>query len=533
MPKPRKRKNTGFESSLTRSVFYYGHPNTGKSARLEKIQSLYCDIVNEDIRIILEHGFFMQLVKNDKKDPEVRAFEKSVRRSGLNSAFCQNAFDDAFTLLSNRLNDIRFDMAAFGNFAMSKVLFALCLEGRSRVDACAEMAALYMKTKTFFHLECASMLDDMTDDEYSFLMLEFRDMFEMACLSRKVPVLSRADVPLDSRLMTLERSDNIAEPYVISITDPENRGQRIVVPIRLSSDAERRLSQYEPAASVRFSIRRGVLKVARAFEKKVTQPKTSKTVGVDTGIIDSFHTSDGQVIGTMKKVLDFYRNTVEPAFAYLSDLRNKKRNISHYLHAHAGTLPADVKRSLIAKMDKLEHMIREADAPYRKQRHYYQMLDKEIRDSVDAYIKGCNSDVLTVLELLDIKEFNKSRKANGMMSTFARGSLQKKLMEELNWHGFDFLEVAPDYTSKTCPVCSNLDDANRNGKKFHCTCCGYTDDADHVGALNIKSRADDEEVLSICSENRYNHTKMQSEIRRVFAGRNAKYRSAHPLIRSA
>lgn len=35
-----------------------------------------------------------------------------------------------------------------------------------------------------------------------------------------------------------------------------------------------------------------------------------------------------------------------------------------------------------------------------------------------------------------------------MFSLFARGKLQHRLMEELNWRGFDFLEVAPDYTSQ-------------------------------------------------------------------------------------
>ena len=43
-----------------------------------------------------------------------------------------------------------------------------------------------------------------------------------------------------------------------------------------------------------------------------------------------------------------------------------------------------------------------------------------------------SKDTLTVIEKLDIKEFNKSRKVNGMFSTFARGKSSKKLMEALN-----------------------------------------------------------------------------------------------------
>ena len=351
----------------------------------------------------------------------------------------------------------------------------------------------------------------------------------MLSMEYKVPEVKHTEVPLDSRLMKLETSENIKEPYVISITDPEKRNSRIQVPIRLSGDADRRLSQYKPAASVRFTLKDSLLKVSRAFTKKAKKPSVSEVKGVDTGILDAFHTSDNKAIGSMKKALDFYFSEVEPAFAYLSDLRNKKRNIRHYLKTHK--LPEDVRKELLVKIDRLEHMIREAEAPYRKNRHYHQMLDKEIRDSVDTYIASISKDVLTSLEKLDIKEFNKSRKANGLMSTFARGKLQQKLMQELNWHGYDFIEVAPDYTSQTCPICSNIDSASRNGKKFKCTCCGFEDDADNVGAVNIKTRAEDEEILKACEDNKYNHDAMQKAIRDICAERNKKFVSTHPLIR--
>ena len=104
---------------------------------------------------------------------------------------------------------------------------------------------------------------------------------------------------------------------------------------------------------------------------------------------------------------------------------NKKRSISHYLRHH--DLPEDVRRSLIEKMDRLEKMIQTTDAPYRKKKHYYAMLDTEIRSAVDAYIGSIDADTLTVLEKLDIKEFNKSHRTNAMFSNFARGRLQQKL----------------------------------------------------------------------------------------------------------
>lgn len=107
-----------------------------------------------------------------------------------------------------------------------------------------------------------------------------------------------------------------------------------------------------------------------------------------------------------------------------------------------------------------------------------------------------------MLEKLDMREFKKSRRTNGIFSLFVRGKLQRRLMQELNWRGFDFLEVAPDYTSQVCPVCNFLDDRNRDRKEFICICCGYHDDADHVGAINIRARASDKEILKICERNK-------------------------------
>lgn len=48
--------------------------------------------------------------------------------------------------------------------------------------------------------------------------------------------------------------------------------------------------------------------------------------------------------------------------------------------------------------------------------------------------------------------------------------------------------VPPEYTSQTCPVCSTVSKNNRKGENFFCVCCGYTADADHVGAQTVLAR---------------------------------------------
>ena len=54
-------------------------------------------------------------------------------------------------------------------------------------------------------------------------------------------------------------------------------------------------------------------------------------------------------------------------------------------------------------------MMQTMDAPYRKKRHYYDMLNTAIASAVKEYMGTLSPEILTVLEKLDIKEFTKSK----------------------------------------------------------------------------------------------------------------------------
>lgn len=526
MAKPKRRKDSSFQKEQTKSVFLYGKPNKEKLHCLQKMEASFVMLVNRNIHILNKNqDFLLQIVKNDKKDSDFRVFEKSIRPDGCNSAFFQVAFDYAVTHLSNRINDIRLDM--YGDhqtvFTKSKILFALSAMGQTKEQMVLQMEALQnsLKKKNAFYQECVDALNAMTDDEFDYQMSVFQDAYVSYSLEYKIPEVRHASIPLDSRLMKLEKSECIEAPYVISITNPFEKGKRIIVPLNTSRHALHKIQSNRMAATVLFSIGKENIRIGWSYQRNLTQPATIHTVGVDVGITDALCISDGRHIGSMKDVIDFYHKEVEPAFAELSNLRNKKRSICHYLRHHA--LPEDVRRSLIQKVNRLERMIRIAEAPYRKKRHYYAMLDHEIRVAVTSYTESLTQDTLTVLEKLDIKEFQKSRKQNAKFSMFARGKLQKTLMEALNWRGFDFVEVVPDYTSQVCPVCGYLDPENRNGKDFTCKCCGHQDDADHVGALNIWSRATDQEILELSERYKYAKKALQRELKALLMNRHQAY----------
>ena len=522
MPKARHKKTTEYQASMTKAVFLFGNPNTGKRELLEKIQLYYTDLVNRDIEILSSKpDLTMELVKNDKKASGVRALEKSIRPAGVNSAFCQNAFDCAFTKLANRLDVIRINMYAENQtiFTQSKVLYAMSITGKSQEEMAAAMddlaARIKKKESCAFYQKQAADLRGMTADEFLFAQKEFSDSYLSHYLSFAIPHVNREQVSLDSRLMRLEVSTNTTYPYVIRITNPYAKGERIIIPIRCSRDGLRRMKQYKVSKTVHYTLwGKDKIRVQASFEKKLQAPNPQKYIGVDTGINDCFCCSDGRSIGTMEQVIAYYKNVVEPSFAGLSDLRNKKTKILRFLRKHQN-LPQEVRLKLLRKVDRLEKMIRTADLPYRKKRRYYAWLSEEVSTDVRQYIEKTDRDTLTVLERLDIKEFRKSRRLNGELSVFARGLMQEKLMSELNWHGMAFIEVEPDYSSQTCPVCGHIDAKSRNGKQFRCTLCGHTDDADHNASVILKNRATDQEFLDVCEKYKYDHKGRQAAIRAI------------------
>ena len=534
MPKARKRKDTQFDNKMSKCVFLYGNPTNDKADKIKRMQTEFTKLINQYIKQLYNsNNFTLQIVKDNNRDSQITSFEKSIRPDKINAAYSQNAFKIAITHLSNRLDNIRLDMCREYKsiFTTSKVLFAMSIDGKGRAEMITAMQDISKSAKSkkdaSFYDECAKELKSIEDSEFKFMQQEFRVIYDMVSCEYKIPYVSRSQIPLDSRIMAIKPSRNIKAPYVITISNMTDvGGEKIEVPLNTSKHSIHKINTRKMAGMVSISMDiQRCLKVDWSYKNCVSQPKTSKIIGIDTGISDAFHTSEDKAIGSMSPVIDFYKNDVEKSFASLSNMRNKKSKISHYLRRHEN-LPEDVRRSLIQKMDKLDQMIQKAEAPHRKNRRYYNMLEHEIKSSIDSYIKSIDQETLTVLEKLDIKEFNNSRKANGKRSMFARGQLQKKLMETLNWKGYDFKEIEPDYTSQCCPVCSYTDKANRNGKSFKCQCCGHEADADYVGALNIKARAEDKEILDVCEKYKYNHGEMQKYIKIVYHTRNEKYKAA-------
>lgn len=501
-------------------------PNKEKTDALRASQIDYTDEANRFIGILNDDRYLYHLAAGSARDSDMRELEKINRCDKLSATFSQSAFDEAFTKMANRMDAIRKDILPINDSCLvkSKVLFGMCITGHGPEDmihTVNEMKESTRKQELLAELSAMKDFDLQTD--------EVRMMYRFVSDGYKLPHINKAHVRLVSTNFKFGLTDKIKADAVLSVSLPSVNGY-IDIPLNTSANSVRRILQYGACHSAEYTIRDdGSIQVTIAFKKDIVRPKTTKYRGVDVGISDAFHTDDTGAIGTLQDVIDYYKQTVEPSFAEISNLRNKKRQLVRYLKVHQ--VPEDVERSIRDKIDRLDHMIRMSKEAQHKANRYSDMLDKRIRDVVGQYISTLTKDTMTVMELLDIKEFHKSRKVNGMFSMFARGKLSEKLIAELNWHGFDFMQVDPAYTSQTCPVCSLIDANSRHGKSFKCTCCGYKDDADHVGSINIKARATDEEILNACDQYRYQKNARHAAIKKIQDDRHQSWIKMKPAAR--
>jgi putative transposase len=66
---------------------------------------------------------------------------------------------------------------------------------------------------------------------------------------------------------------------------------------------------------------------------------------------------------------------------------------------------------------------------------------------------------------------------------------RRQLEYKMAWKGGKLVSVPPQYTSQTCPCCAHTSKENRKTQaKFECVDCGFEENADLVGAINILER---------------------------------------------
>ena len=576
----KSKKNTVQKKKMDKSVFLYGKPNTWKREILKQDQTNYTNGMNDYMQFLYnivnyDVETFMFILTNTPQSPSLHLLEKKLRdNTNLKTALSQSAFDEAVNKVSNQFVNIKNQMYGMleNDFTSSKVLYSMALyhctqnEMRDKIEYLIkytkEKLTEYQNTENPSQSQIAKLtesieyyenlfqnLNSLSINEFNESMMEFHIWYEFIFSSFKCPFCKKAYVKLTARSsnftknivstskqssknkIVLEKSKGIKSPYTIAITNSVSN-KRIEVPLNTSTRSIYRLEHYKSSSCVSYTIRDdGSIKVVVPIKKDIESSKEITSYnGVDTGMSDAFHTSDDVVFGSFIENIDFYKKKVEPALAEINKLKKKKVFLKKQLRLRKNELTETQIKQYRDKIDHIEKNIRQNKISKKYLNKYHNETEKIINQVCNEYIKSLNQDksIMTVLEKLDIKEFDKSKHDNSMYSIWVRGQLQKRVMEKLNWNGYQFMEVEPAFTSQTCPKCGYLDKENRNGKEFKCLCCGYEDDSDHVGALNIKSRATDEELSDICKKYEYDKKGRHKEIIILQRKRHKKYVEEHP-----
>ena len=122
----------------------------------------------------------------------------------------------------------------------------------------------------------------------------------------------------------------------------------------------------------------------------------------------------------------------------------------------------------------------------RKTHHYY------IQTEYNRLLKQINLSnviLLAVENLKNVKKFKRgkfSRKVNRLLSFWLYAKVINRLRQICEEQGVCFKFKSPYKTSQRCPNCGNIDGKNRRNDKFHCTNCKFEENADIVGAMNLK-----------------------------------------------
>lgn len=116
----------------------------------------------------------------------------------------------------------------------------------------------------------------------------------------------------------------------------------------------------------------------------------------------------------------------------------------------------------------------------------------------------CKNHAAIVVENLKVR--NMSRSAKGTIEepghrVAAKSGLNKSILDQgwsmfvnqleykLAWQNGTLIKVDPKNTSRCCPACSHTSADNRKTQaKFECVDCGFVENADIVGAINVLAR---------------------------------------------
>ena len=251
-------------------------------------------------------------------------------------------------------------------------------------------------------------------------------------------------------------------------------GKRVKLPSKLGWLKFRKSQEVQGnIKNCTVNFKSGYWYISFQVEQDIDEPKHNSTsaVGIDMGVAKFVTLSDGSHL----KPLNAFR-------------KHEKR--------------------LAIEQRKLSRKVK-FSANWQKQKAKIQKLHTLIANCRKDYLHKASHQIsknhaMVMIEDLRVSNMSKSAKGNAEehgKNVKAKSALNKSILDQ-GWHEFRrqleykqlwngglVVAVPAQYTSQTCPCCGNVSRDNRKTQAhFECVECGYTNNADIVGALNILER---------------------------------------------
>jgi len=197
-------------------------------------------------------------------------------------------------------------------------------------------------------------------------------------------------------------------------------------------------------------------------------PEATRAIGIDVGIARFATFSDGNYLAPLNSfkrhemTLKKAQQSLSRKEKFSSNWRKAKRKVQR-LHARIGNARHDYLHKATTAISQNHAMVCIENLQVRN-------MSKSAAGTNEA--PGRNVKAKSGL--------NKAILDQGWFE------FRRQLQYKLDWNGGMLIAVPPQNTSRTCPACGHISKDNRQTQaEFVCVECGYENNADVVGAINI------------------------------------------------
>lgn len=207
-------------------------------------------------------------------------------------------------------------------------------------------------------------------------------------------------------------------------------------------------------------------------EREVDQPlPQGEAVGIDMGIARFATLSDGshlEPLNSFKKHqqrLTRYQRAMSRKVKFSNNWKKAKVHVQR-IHTRIANVRKDFLHKASCQISQNHAMIAIEDLQVRN-------ISKSAKGNSEQHGKHVKQKSGLNLSILDQGWFE----------------FRRQLEYKSAWNGGFVVAVPPQYTSQTCPCCGHVSKDNRQTQaKFECVECGFEENADLVGAINILAR---------------------------------------------